>query len=102
MKKSNRILIKTGFLLFLMSVVLLFPIKAKAATYQQVPTMAYLKVESGQAYLLMQIQHLSCFMNRRMEKLFVLHKRFAPARGQMERFFIMLRVTRGTYKGSFI
>ena len=51
MKKSNRILIKTGFLLFLMSVVLLFPIKAKAATYQQVPTMAYLKVESGQAYL---------------------------------------------------
>ena len=32
MKKSNRILIKTGFLLFLMSVVLLFPIKAKAAT----------------------------------------------------------------------
>ena len=51
MKKSNRILIKTGFLLFLMSVVLLFPIKAKAATYQQVPTMAYLKVESGQVVL---------------------------------------------------
>ena len=62
MKKSNRILIKTGFLLFLMSVVLLFPIKAKAATYQQVPTMAYLKVERH--IFLMQIQHLSCFMNR--------------------------------------
>ena len=51
MKKSNDILIKTGFLLFLLSVVLLFPMKAKAATYQEVPTMAYLKVEGGQAYI---------------------------------------------------
>lgn len=51
MKKCKCILSKTGFLLFLMSVVLLFPMKTKAATYQEVPTMAYLKVEGGQAYI---------------------------------------------------
>lgn len=63
--KKNAFIRKTVVLFLTIISVLglqLISVNAKSPTYQQVPTMAYLKVERH--IFLMQIQHLSCFMNR--------------------------------------
>ena len=52
--KKNAFIRKTVVLFLTIISVLglqLISVNAKSPTYQQVPTMAYLKVESGQAYL---------------------------------------------------